>query len=138
MESNMLQNLSNLVYYGWAGNTPWPAWRRKEPMIDGNLSHERTYMVQCWVYPKSGMEVVEKQKTMTELKALLGHVFKDERAIEDGLNAFEKEVDGYVLRPFFFKSHEEIPNPEIEFMPKILRQNPEAKFASCQEIPNSP
>ena len=138
MKTNTIHSLWNLVYYGRTGNEPWSEWRRKEPMtIDNNGRHGRTFMVQCWVYPKSGMELAEKQKTMTELKAFLGHVFKDEHALEDGLQAFQKEVDGYVLHPFFMKSYDSIQDPEVEFMPKIRTSAPEARFASCQEVPNS-
>jgi hypothetical protein len=83
------------------------------------------------------MDVVEKNKTMEEFKFFLKNVFYDDSALKEGLSAFEKEVDGFVLRPFFFKSLEQVENPEIEFMPKVLTKNPEARFASCQEVPNS-
>lgn len=104
-------------------------------MTDGQ--HERTYLVQCWVHPSSGMDVVEKNRAMNEFKVFLSHVFLDDRVLEEGLAAFEKEIDGFVLRPFFFKSFEPVTDPEAEFMPRVLLLNPEAKFASCQEIPNS-
>jgi len=98
---------------------------------------EHTYLVQCWVHPTSGMDVVEKNRTMDEFKYFLSHVFHDDRALNEGLAAFEKEVDGYVLRPFFFKSFDTVSDPETEFLPRIHLTNPEARYASCQEIPNS-
>lgn len=125
------------VYYPWEG---------RSTDTDGDLNtmtnnhdgqHERTYLVQCWIHPSSGMDVVEKNRTMEEFKFFLSHIFHDDSTLNEGLSAFEKEVDGFVLRPFFFKVFEPVIDPEAEFMPKVHLQNPEAKFASCQEVPNS-
>jgi hypothetical protein len=122
------------VYYSREDRFPYLAGGLND-MTDGQ--HERTYMVQCWVHPSSGKDVVEKNRTMDEFKFFLSHVFNDDSALKEGLTAFEKEVDGFVLRPFFFKVFENVSDPESEFMPKVHLQNPEARFASCQEVPNS-
>lgn len=98
---------------------------------------ERTYLVQCWVHPSSGKDLIDKNRVLEEMRTFLGHVFTDERKLEEGLKQFETEVDGLVLHPFFMKTHCPVTNPEAEFMERIWRNHPEAKFASCQEIPAS-
>ena len=106
-----------------------------EPKHNGE--HARTYMVQCWVQPSSGKDLIDKNNVMEEMKAFLGHVFVDDRRLEDGMEQFEKQVDGLILKPFFMKSWNPVDDPETEFLTKIQETNPEAKFASCQEVPNS-
>jgi len=100
-------------------------------------SHERTYLVQCWVHPTSGEELIDRNVTMREFKEFLGHVFTDDDALMEGLRRFEKEVDGFVLKPFFVKTFHEVNDPGVEFIPQIRMKYPEARLASCQEIPNS-
>lgn len=102
-----------------------------------NDEHARTYLVQCWVHPSSGMDLVDKNRVMEEMKAFLGHVFVDDQSLEDGMKQFEKQVDGLVLHPFFMKSWHHVDDPEKEFMSKIQETHPEAKYASSQEVPNS-
>jgi hypothetical protein len=93
--------------------------------------------VQCWVYPSSGTDLIEKNKVLEEFKFFLSNVFHDDRALNEGLQQFEKEIDGFVLRPFFMKAFYPVTDPEAEFLPKIRLNSPEARFASCQEVPNS-
>jgi len=134
----MDNSLFKKVYYGQEEEGAWLDAGDRDDMPDNREGqHERTYMVQCWVHPASGMDVVEKNKTMEEFKFFLSNVFHDDEALREGLKAFEKEVDGFVLRPFFFKSFDSIGVPESVFMSRIRLQSPEARFASCQEIPNS-
>lgn len=106
-----------------------------EPTHDGE--HERTYLVQCWVHPSSGKDLIDKNRILEEMKTFLGHVFTNDESLEEGMKQFEKQMDGLVLHPFFMKSMHAVNDPEDEFMAKIRTTHPEAKLASCQEIPNS-
>lgn len=80
---------------------------------------------------------MDKNRILEEMRTFLGHVFTDDRSLEEGLSQFERQVDGLVLHPFFMKSWHPVDDPETEFMSRIREGHPEAKFASCQEIPNS-
>ena len=125
------------VYYPWGGR-PTNLADGQDDMTDTYEGlHERTYLVQCWVHPSSGKDVVEKNRTMEEFKFFLSNVFHNDEALSEGLEQFEKEVDGFVLQPFFMKSFRAVTDPETEFLPQIRLSNPEARFASCQEVPNS-
>jgi len=99
--------------------------------------HERTYLVQCWVHPSSGKDLMDKNRILEEMRTFLGHVFTDDKGLEEGMKQFERQVDGLVLHPFFMRSRRPVADPEGEFMGRIRESHPEAKFASCQEIPNS-
>jgi hypothetical protein len=96
---------------------------------------ERTYLVQCWVHPHSGKEVIDKNLVMEQMRSFLGHIFPDQSFLEEGVRQFQKEVDGLVLHPYFVHAQKSVDDPELEFMPRIRKENPEAKFASCQELP---
>lgn len=126
------------VYYTWGEDIS------VQPEGQSNMTsthyeglRERTYLVQCWVHPSSGKDLVEKNKVLDEFKFFLNNVFHDDKNFNEGLEQFEREIDGFVLRPFFLKTFHEVSKPEVEFLSQIRVTNPEAKFASCQEVPNS-
>jgi len=125
------------VYYGWGGKPETENYGQNDMTKTRDGLHERTYMVQCWVHPSSGKDLAEQNRMMSEFKHFMSNVFYNDSAVDDGLEQFEKEFNGLVLRPFFMKSFYAVDNPEEEFLSQIRLENPEAKFASCQEVPNS-
>lgn len=94
------------------------------------------YMVYCWIYPKSGFDLAQKNKIMEVFKMAMSAHFSDDAKMTEEVEKFSREFDEYILDPIVIESDTEVVDPEKEIMPEIRKDHPEAKLLSIQSMPN--
>jgi hypothetical protein len=93
------------------------------------------YMVYCWIYPKSGFDLAQKNKIMEVFKMAMSANFSDDAKMTEEVEKFSNEFKEYILEPIVIESDTEVTDPEKEIMPEIRKEHPEAKLLSIQPMP---
>jgi len=93
------------------------------------------YLVECWIYPKSGFDLARKNRIMQLFKEMLSEEVPDQDALDRAVERFEREHEGMILEPMVIESDKELEDVERELMPEILRKYPEAKFLNSHKMP---
>lgn len=93
------------------------------------------YLIQVWVYPRSGFDLAKKNQAIRLLKELIEEDVAINPGLKEAMDRFEKEHEGMVVEPIVIESDDEVTNPETEVMPTIKGDYPEALLLSCEKLP---
>jgi hypothetical protein len=88
------------------------------------------YRVECWVAPKSGFDLVEKNKAFRFIESIAEKLVDDAKEkILAYLEGFKGHTNGMVLKTFNLESDSKVRDPEKELMAEIRKNSPEAVLA---------
>jgi len=108
-------------------------------VLEGEKRMSFKYYVECWIYPKSGYDIIRKNKIITLFKEVLLQVMPEETKkeinIDDLIEKFCEKHNEMVLEPLVLESDTDVLDPEKELMPEIWKKYPEAKLLNFQKIP---
>jgi len=94
------------------------------------------YSVLCWIAPKSGHQVINRNKLMERFREELANKYPNNEDIEKAVDRFDLNNDGMVLKSFVLDSDAEITDCATELMPEIFKEHPEAKLLMWERIPH--
>ncbi len=94
------------------------------------------YLVQCWIAPKSGHELARRNRLLDLFRNMLANKYPNNEDMEKAVDRFDRHSEGLVLEPFVLESDTEVADCEKELMPEILKEHPEAKLLTWENIPN--
>lgn len=94
------------------------------------------YLVQCWIRPRSGFDITQKNKVLREFRERLREAFPGDEKVSKALDKFERNHEGMILEPFMIESDAPVKNPEKEILPEIRKDYPEAELLTCHRIPD--
>jgi len=93
------------------------------------------YLVQCWIAPKSGFDIVKKNRIMEFFRSVAYEVLSGEKHAEESIKSFEESHEGMILEPLIVESDVEIIGVQKELLPEIRKTYPGAIIFSCAVIP---
>jgi hypothetical protein len=93
------------------------------------------YLVQCWITPRSGFDIVKKNRITELFRSIIADTFSDDKHAEESVKNFERSHEGLVLEPLVVESDTVIVDAEKEILPEIQKTYPGAIIFSCEKIP---
>ena len=95
------------------------------------------YLVQCWITPRSGFDIVKKNRVLEFFRSVVSEALSDEYRAEESIRNFEESHEGLILEPIIVESDTEVMNAQKEILPEIQKVYPGAVIFSCTLIPVS-
>jgi serine phosphatase RsbU (regulator of sigma subunit) len=92
------------------------------------------YVVHCWVHPRSGFDLVKKNRVMELFRSVMEDAFDEDDEVERAVKKFEKSHEGLVLERICMESDTEIIDIQKEVLPVIQKEYPDATIFSCDLI----
>lgn len=95
------------------------------------------YLVQCWITPRSGFDIIKKNRIMEFFRAVVSEALSDESRVAESIKKFEESHEGLILEPLIIESDMEIVGVQRELLPEIRKTYPGAVIFSCNRISES-
>ena len=89
-----------------------------------------TYRVDCWVNPKSGLDLAEQNKFLMKFKKALSTLLTDNKPFQRALCNFGKNHEGMVLESLIVETDKLYEDNEEEITKSVKEKYPEAILSS--------
>lgn len=95
-----------------------------------------TYLVDCWIQPRSGFDVREHNLMLSFFRDLFSS-FDAENGTDmsDVIDVLDKKYEGMVIHTFTIESNEKSLDLERDLLPQIRKEHPEAELITCTCLP---
>jgi hypothetical protein len=93
-----------------------------------------TYRVDCWVNPKSGLDLSEQNRFLIKFKKMMSSLLPENNQFQKALDNFAADIEGMVLESIIVESDVVYEKNEKEIINAIRRKRPEAVIASHTKL----
>ena len=100
----------------------------KNTVVKNNMIY--TYRVDCWVSPKSGFDLAEKNKFLKKFKNALRDMLSENIPFQRALENFGKKYEGMVLESVIVETDKIYEDNEEEILSEIKKRYPGAVACS--------
>lgn len=94
----------------------------------------KSYMVQCWVRPRSGFDLVRKNKILASFRQAAEGTIGDPESVSRAIALFEKDHEGMVLEPLIIDIPSGCSDPAIKLLKIARTKYPEAVLSTWEEV----
>jgi hypothetical protein len=94
----------------------------------------RSYIVQCWIRPRSGFDLVRKNKVITSFRHAAEGTLGDPESVGRAITLFEKDHEGMVLEPLIIELPISCRDPASELIKRARTKYPEAELSTWEEV----
>lgn len=92
----------------------------------------KSYMVQCWIRPRSGFDLARKNQVINTFRQAAEGTLGDSESVGRAIALFEKDHEGMVLEPLIVDLPDNCPNPKEALIKAARTKYPEAELSTWE------
>jgi hypothetical protein len=94
----------------------------------------KSYMVQCWIRPRSGFDLARKSRILASFRQAAEGTLADAEAVGRAISMFERDHEGMVLEPVIIDIPRVGKDPGADLIKIARKKYPEAILSTWEQI----